>query len=143
MVTLMPCGTLCRSSPTVSDCVWHHLSSPILPAREADVRAPGVMLGLNSSCNEIAPLTTDVENNIAEVSMDVPLLSKVLVIQRAWRDFQSRQDILEKRSPSPPSLTSSSDKMSTSISMATLSDGSTPLPHMNSSQAVMQTPHSH
>ena len=48
-------------------------------------------------------------------------------IQRAWRDFQSRQDILEKRSPSPPSLTSSSDKMSMSISMATLSDGSTPV----------------
>ncbi|KAG5269786.1 hypothetical protein AALO_G00206130 [Alosa alosa] len=72
-------------------------------------------------------LTTDVENNIAEVSEDMPLLSKVLVIQRAWRDFQSRQDVLEKRSPSPPSLTSSSDKMSMSISMATLSDGSTPV----------------
>ncbi|XP_017351421.1 schwannomin-interacting protein 1 isoform X2 [Ictalurus punctatus] len=46
-------------------------------------------------------------------------------IQHAWGDFLQRQDGLEKRSPSPPSL-SSSDKMSTSISMTTLSDGSTP-----------------
>ncbi|XP_060761817.1 schwannomin-interacting protein 1 isoform X1 [Neoarius graeffei] len=46
-------------------------------------------------------------------------------IQHAWGDFLQKQDILEKRSPSPPSL-SSSDKMSTSISMTTLSDGSTP-----------------
>ncbi|KAK3534387.1 hypothetical protein QTP86_014424, partial [Hemibagrus guttatus] len=45
-------------------------------------------------------------------------------IQHSWGDFLQRQDILEKRSPSPPSL-SSSDKMSTSISMTTLSDGST------------------
>uniref|UniRef100_A0A8C6SC79 Schwannomin interacting protein 1 n=1 Tax=Neogobius melanostomus TaxID=47308 RepID=A0A8C6SC79_9GOBI len=45
-------------------------------------------------------------------------------IQRAWRDFLQRQEV-EKRSPSPPSL-SSSDKMSMSISMTTLSDGSTP-----------------
>ncbi|KPP67675.1 hypothetical protein Z043_113708 [Scleropages formosus] len=52
-------------------------------------------------------------------------------IQRAWREFVQRQDVLhhsclEKRSPSPPSL-SSSGKMSTSISMTTLSDGSTPV----------------
>ncbi|XP_046732012.1 schwannomin-interacting protein 1 [Silurus meridionalis] len=46
-------------------------------------------------------------------------------IQHAWGDFLQRQHIMEKRSPSPPSL-SSSDKMSTSISMTTLSDGSTP-----------------
>lgn len=46
-------------------------------------------------------------------------------IQRAWRDFLQRQEV-EKRSPSPPSL-SSSDKMSMSISMTTLSDGSTPV----------------
>lgn len=46
-------------------------------------------------------------------------------IQRAWRDFLQKQDVQEKRSPSPPSL-SSPDKMSTSISM-TLSDGSTPV----------------
>ncbi len=46
-------------------------------------------------------------------------------IQRAWRDFLQRQEA-EKRSPSPPSL-SSSDKMSMSISMTTLSDGSTPV----------------
>uniref|UniRef100_A0A3Q1GWX0 Fusion protein IQCJ-SCHIP1 N-terminal domain-containing protein n=1 Tax=Acanthochromis polyacanthus TaxID=80966 RepID=A0A3Q1GWX0_9TELE len=48
-------------------------------------------------------------------------------IQRAWRDFLQRQEV-EKRSPSPPSL-SSSDKMSMSISMMTLSDGSTPVSH--------------
>lgn len=48
-------------------------------------------------------------------------------IQRAWRDFLQRQEA-EKRSPSPPSL-SSSDKMSMSISMTTLSDGSTPVSH--------------
>ncbi|MCJ8744868.1 hypothetical protein PDJAM_G00123500 [Pangasius djambal] len=47
-------------------------------------------------------------------------------IQHTWGDFLQRQDILEKRSPSPPSL-SSSEKMSTSISMTTLSDGSTPV----------------
>lgn len=48
-------------------------------------------------------------------------------IQRAWRDFLQRQEV-EKRSPSPPSLSSSScEKMSTSISMTTLSDGSTPV----------------
>lgn len=48
-------------------------------------------------------------------------------IQRAWRDFLQRQEV-EKRSPSPPSL--SSDKMSMSISMTTLSDGSTPVSHI-------------
>ncbi|CAL8362807.1 unnamed protein product [Merluccius merluccius] len=55
-----------------------------------------------------------------------PIETKVLIIQRAWRDFLQRQEV-EKRSPSPPSLFSS-DKMSTSISMTTLSDGSTPRP---------------
>ncbi|KAI5626400.1 hypothetical protein C0J50_14051 [Silurus asotus] len=45
--------------------------------------------------------------------------------QPAWQDFLQGQDILEKRSPSPLSL-SSSDKMSTSVSMTTLSDGCTP-----------------
>ncbi|KAK2912434.1 hypothetical protein Q8A73_006547 [Channa argus] len=49
---------------------------------------------------------------------------KAIVIQQAWQDFHQRQEV-EKRSPSPPSL-SSSDKMSMSISMTTLSDGSTP-----------------
>ncbi|KAJ8388666.1 hypothetical protein AAFF_G00130750 [Aldrovandia affinis] len=73
------------------------------------------------------PLTTDLENNVAQAPINMPPLeSKVLIIQRAWRDFAQRQDsCLEKRSPSPPSL-SSSGKMSTSISMTTLSDGSTP-----------------
>ncbi|XP_073673561.1 schwannomin-interacting protein 1 isoform X1 [Garra rufa] len=67
-------------------------------------------------------MATDVENNIT-VSTH-PLETTVLIIQHDWRDFLQTQDILEKRSPSPPSL--SSDKMSTSISMTTLSDGSTP-----------------
>uniref|UniRef100_A0A3Q3N8X8 Schwannomin interacting protein 1 n=1 Tax=Labrus bergylta TaxID=56723 RepID=A0A3Q3N8X8_9LABR len=53
------------------------------------------------------------------------LLITARSIQRAWRDFLQRQEV-EKRSPSPPSL-SSSDKMSMSISMTTLSDGSTPV----------------
>ncbi|XP_070685989.1 schwannomin-interacting protein 1 [Pempheris klunzingeri] len=67
-------------------------------------------------------LTMDLDNNI---NINVPPIeTKVLIIQRAWRDFLQRQEV-EKRSPSPPSL-SSSDKMSMSISMATLSDGSTP-----------------
>ncbi|KAF7660406.1 hypothetical protein LDENG_00282350 [Lucifuga dentata] len=68
-------------------------------------------------------LTMDLVNNI-NINMP-PIETKVLIIQRAWRDFLQRQDV-EKRSPSPPSL-SSSDKMSMSISMTTLSDGSTPL----------------
>lgn len=55
------------------------------------------------------------------------VLSLKFSIQRAWRDFLQRQEV-EKRSPSPPSLSSSScDKMSMSISMTTLSDGSTPV----------------
>ncbi|XP_062275334.1 IQ domain-containing protein J-like [Scomber scombrus] len=68
-------------------------------------------------------LTMDLDNNI-NINMP-PCETKVLIIQRAWRDFLQRQEV-EKRSPSPPSL-SSSDKMSMSISMMTLSDGSTPV----------------
>ncbi|XP_042611425.1 IQ domain-containing protein J isoform X1 [Cyprinus carpio] len=69
-------------------------------------------------------MVTDMENNITVNTH--PLESTVLIsIQHDWRDFLQTQDILEKRSPSPPSL--SSDKMSTSISMTTLSDGSTPV----------------
>ncbi|XP_075892343.1 schwannomin-interacting protein 1 isoform X3 [Nelusetta ayraudi] len=69
-------------------------------------------------------LTTDLDNNINMIV--APDETKVLIIQRAWRDFLQRQEV-EKRSPSPPSLSSSScDKMSMSISMTTLSDGSTP-----------------
>ncbi|XP_014907171.1 schwannomin-interacting protein 1-like [Poecilia latipinna] len=64
----------------------------------------------------------DLDNNI-NINLP-PVETKVLIIQRAWRDFLQRQEV-EKRSPSPPSL-SSSDKMSMSISMMTLSDGSTP-----------------
>ncbi|KAM9853686.1 schwannomin-interacting protein 1 isoform 1-T1 [Aulostomus maculatus] len=67
-------------------------------------------------------LIMDLDNNI-NINMP-PFETKVLIIQRAWRDFLQRQEV-EKRSPSPPSL-SSSDKMSMSISMTTLSDGSTP-----------------
>ncbi|KAJ7995141.1 hypothetical protein DPEC_G00241490 [Dallia pectoralis] len=63
-------------------------------------------------------LTTDLENNLNIP----PLENKVLIIQRAWRDFLQRAEVMEKRSPSPPSY----DKMSSSISMVTLSDGSTP-----------------
>ncbi|XP_015262716.1 PREDICTED: IQ domain-containing protein J [Gekko japonicus] len=76
-------------------------------------------------------LSMDVENNIEKYHINLqPLESKVKVIQRAWREYLQRQDVqnqdqLEKRSPSPPSL--SSDKMSSSISMNTLSDGSTPV----------------
>ncbi|MGH0143758.1 UNVERIFIED_CONTAM: hypothetical protein FKN15_001463 [Acipenser sinensis] len=76
-------------------------------------------------------LTKDIENNIEKCQMNMqPFESKVVIIQRAWRDYIQRQDSLhqscmEKRSPSPPSL--SSGKMSTSISMNTLSDGSTPV----------------
>ncbi|XP_022362763.1 uncharacterized protein LOC111149789 [Enhydra lutris kenyoni] len=45
-------------------------------------------------------------------------------IQRAWREYLQRQDPLEKRSPSPPSV--SSEKLSSSVSMNTFSDSSTP-----------------
>uniref|UniRef100_A0A2K6F1F1 IQ motif containing J n=1 Tax=Propithecus coquereli TaxID=379532 RepID=A0A2K6F1F1_PROCO len=45
-------------------------------------------------------------------------------IQRAWREYLQRQDPLEKRSPSPPSV--SSGKLSSSVSMNTFSDSSTP-----------------
>ncbi|RVE64952.1 hypothetical protein OJAV_G00130720 [Oryzias javanicus] len=74
-------------------------------------------LQLQSSC-----LTMDLDN----ININLPPVeTKVLIIQRAWRDFLQRQEV-EKRSPSPPSL-SSSDKMSMSISMMTLSDGSSPV----------------
>ncbi|XP_057694675.1 schwannomin-interacting protein 1 isoform X1 [Corythoichthys intestinalis] len=64
-------------------------------------------------------------DQVDNINMNVPPFeTKVLIIQRAWRDFLQRQET-DKRSPSPSSL-SSSDKMSMSISMATLSDGSTP-----------------
>ncbi|KAG9494151.1 IQ domain-containing protein J [Eleutherodactylus coqui] len=76
----------------------------------------------------------DVDNNTEKyLSCQQPLESKVKIIQRAWRDYLQRQDSLntlntncmEKRSPSPSSM--SSDKMSSSISMNTFSDGSTPV----------------
>ena len=46
-------------------------------------------------------------------------------IQRAWREYLQRQEPPEKRSPSPPSV--SSDKLSSSVSMNTFSDSSTPV----------------
>ncbi|XP_073215645.1 IQ domain-containing protein J isoform X2 [Lepidochelys kempii] len=75
-------------------------------------------------------IAMDVENNIEKYPINLqPLESKVKIIQQAWRKYLQRQDLpcqdhLEKRSPSPPSL--SSDKMSSSISMNTFSVGSTP-----------------
>ncbi|XP_073215644.1 IQ domain-containing protein J isoform X1 [Lepidochelys kempii] len=89
-------------------------------------------------------IAMDVENNIEKYPINLqPLESKVKIahpkehekegsIQQAWRKYLQRQDLpcqdhLEKRSPSPPSL--SSDKMSSSISMNTFSVGSTPIQH--------------
>uniref|UniRef100_A0A3P8RM40 Schwannomin interacting protein 1 n=1 Tax=Amphiprion percula TaxID=161767 RepID=A0A3P8RM40_AMPPE len=80
---------------------------------------PLTLISLLSCSNH---LTMDLDNNI-NINLP-PVENKVLIIQRAWRNFLQRQEV-EKRSPSPPSL-SSSDKMSMSISMMTLSDGSTP-----------------
>ncbi|CAO2612927.1 IQCJ-SCHIP1 readthrough transcript protein [Lemmus lemmus] len=71
-------------------------------------------------------LAMDVENNIEKFPLSLqPLESKVKIIQRAWREYLQRQDPLEKRSPSPPSV--SSDKLSSSVSMNTFSDSSTPV----------------
>ncbi|KFP05820.1 IQ domain-containing protein J, partial [Calypte anna] len=68
-------------------------------------------------------LAMDEENNIEKYNINLqPLESKVKIIQRAWREYLQRP---EKRSPSPPSL--SSGKMSRSISMNTFSDTSTPV----------------
>ncbi|XP_043347847.1 IQ domain-containing protein J isoform X2 [Dermochelys coriacea] len=93
-------------------------------------------------------IAMDADNNIEKYPINLqPLESKVKIahpqehdkekvehtvpesIQQAWRKYLQRQDLphqdhLEKRSPSPPSL--SSDKMSSSISMNTFSVGSTP-----------------
>ncbi|XP_055276125.1 IQ domain-containing protein J [Moschus berezovskii] len=71
-------------------------------------------------------LAMDVENNIQKCHFNLqPLESKVKIIQRAWREYLQRQEPLEKRSPSPPSV--SSDKLSSSVSMNTFSDSSTPV----------------
>ncbi|XP_036204169.1 IQCJ-SCHIP1 readthrough transcript protein isoform X2 [Myotis myotis] len=70
-------------------------------------------------------LAMDMENNIENYHLNLqPLESKVKIIQRAWREYLQRQDPLEKRCPSPPSM--SSDKLSSSVSMNTFSDSSTP-----------------
>uniref|UniRef100_A0A670ZCI3 IQ motif containing J n=1 Tax=Pseudonaja textilis TaxID=8673 RepID=A0A670ZCI3_PSETE len=84
-----------------------------------------------SLINERLAMAMAMENNIEKYHINLqPLESKVKVIQRAWREYLQRQDIqsqnhLEKRSPSPPSL--SSGKMSSSISMNIFSDDSTPV----------------
>ncbi|XP_059541879.1 IQ domain-containing protein J [Myotis daubentonii] len=71
-------------------------------------------------------LAMDMENNIENYHLNLqPLESKVKIIQRAWREYLQRQDPLEKRCPSPPSV--SSDKLSSSVSMNTFSDSSTPV----------------
>uniref|UniRef100_A0A8C0TCB5 Fusion protein IQCJ-SCHIP1 N-terminal domain-containing protein n=2 Tax=Canis lupus familiaris TaxID=9615 RepID=A0A8C0TCB5_CANLF len=71
-------------------------------------------------------LAMDMENNIEKYHLNLqPLESKVKIIQRAWREYLQRQDPLEKRSPSPPSV--SSEKLSSSVSMNTFSDSSTPV----------------
>ncbi|EFB20070.1 hypothetical protein PANDA_007394, partial [Ailuropoda melanoleuca] len=73
-------------------------------------------------------LAMDTENNIEKYHLNLqPLESKVKIIQRAWREYLQRQDPLEKRSPSPPSV--SSEKLSSSVSMNTFSDSSTPKIH--------------
>ncbi|XP_056296770.1 schwannomin-interacting protein 1 isoform X2 [Pseudoliparis swirei] len=79
----------------------------------------------NISPEQLKSLQSGFESNHLTMDLDnmLHLETKVLIIQRAWRDFLQRQEAV-KRSPSPPSL--SSDKMSMSISMTTLSDGSTP-----------------
>ncbi|XP_008709136.2 IQ domain-containing protein J [Ursus maritimus] len=74
-------------------------------------------------------LAMDTENNIEKYHLNLqPLESKVKIIQRAWREYLQRQDPLEKRSPSPPSV--SSEKLSSSVSMNTFSDSSTPVSAM-------------
>ncbi|NWX84364.1 IQCJ protein, partial [Nothoprocta ornata] len=71
-------------------------------------------------------LAMDEENNIEKYPINLqPLESKVKIIQRAWRDHVQRHEAPEKRSPSPPSL--ASDKLSSSVSMNTFSDSSTPV----------------
>uniref|UniRef100_A0A2I3SE53 IQ motif containing J n=1 Tax=Pan troglodytes TaxID=9598 RepID=A0A2I3SE53_PANTR len=70
-------------------------------------------------------LAMDAENNIEKYPLNLqPLESKVKIIQRAWREYLQRQEPLGKRSPSPPSV--SSEKLSSSVSMNTFSDSSTP-----------------
>nr|XP_035925953.1 IQ domain-containing protein J [Halichoerus grypus] len=70
-------------------------------------------------------MAMDMENNIEKYHLNLqPPESKVKIIQRAWREYLQRQDPLEKRSPSPPSV--SSEKLSSSVSMNTFSDSSTP-----------------
>ncbi|KAK2493707.1 hypothetical protein MC885_004360 [Smutsia gigantea] len=71
-------------------------------------------------------LAMDVENNFEKYHLNLqPLESKVKIIQRAWREHLQRQDPLEERSPSPPSM--SSEKPSSSVSMNTFSESSTPV----------------
>uniref|UniRef100_A0A8C9IZ14 IQ motif containing J n=1 Tax=Panthera tigris altaica TaxID=74533 RepID=A0A8C9IZ14_PANTA len=74
-------------------------------------------------------MAMDMENNVEKYHLNLqPLESKVKIIQRAWREYVQRQDPLEKRSPSPSSV--SSEKLSSSVSMNTFSDSSTPVSAM-------------
>ncbi|XP_069328103.1 IQ domain-containing protein J [Eulemur rufifrons] len=83
-------------------------------------------------------LAMDVENNIEKYPLNLqPLESKVKIIQRAWREYLQRQDPLEKRSPSPPSV---SEKLSSSVSMNTFSDSSTPVSVSSVFMAWLATP---
>ncbi|XP_068568012.1 schwannomin-interacting protein 1 isoform X1 [Cebidichthys violaceus] len=88
--------------------------------------SPEQLKSLQSGFKHVDDRGFQLQSNHLTMDLDnmPPIETKVLIIQRAWRDFLQRQEA-EKRSPSPPSL-SSSDKMSMSISMTTLSDGSTP-----------------
>ncbi|NXA48900.1 IQCJ protein, partial [Nothocercus julius] len=76
-------------------------------------------------------LAMDEENNIEKYPISLqPLETKVKIIQRAWRDYLQRQDVPQpgaprKRSPSPPSL--ASGRLSSSVSMNTCSDSSSPV----------------
>ncbi|GLD53338.1 IQ domain-containing protein J-like protein [Lates japonicus] len=67
----------------------------------------------------------DPDNNI-NINMP-PVENKVLIIQRAWRDFLQRQEVEKRSLPCPPLLLPTRQSMS--ISMTTLSDGSTPASH--------------
>ncbi|KAM6933481.1 schwannomin-interacting protein 1 isoform 6-T6 [Xenentodon cancila] len=100
------------------------------PVTSADI-SPDQLKSLQSACKHLNDEGPQLQSNHLTMDLDSntninlkPIENKVLIIQQAWRDFLQRQEV-EKRSPSPPSL-SSSDKMSMSISMMTLSDGSTP-----------------
>ncbi|KAG5216070.1 hypothetical protein JEQ12_001646 [Ovis aries] len=103
-----------------------------LPSKElvpsAKVLTNGLVLPYHGDFRGLASNTISQEelkrlqNPLKQVNDGKYLLEN---IQRAWREYLQRQEPLEKRSPSPPSV--SSDKLSSSVSMNTFSDGSTPI----------------